>query len=173
MGRGGSRIALTGGWPGVLSEESFMQFCGCTPWDENVCGAEAGNHKGCPYNGFVGVYFRSNRSCRLPPAPISMKMGTVRRTGNHKGCPYDGFAGAYFRSNDREMGLNCSWKSVLPTPVSPSRERGFSRLDLSERDTNRGGGVSGRGGRRPGGRPSSSRRSRSFPRPCPRRRPAT
>ena len=37
-----------------------MQPCGCTPWDENVCGAEAGNHKGCPYNGFVGVYFQSN-----------------------------------------------------------------------------------------------------------------
>ena len=29
--------------------------------DENVCGAKAGNHKGCPYNGFVGVYFHTNR----------------------------------------------------------------------------------------------------------------
>ena len=29
----------------LFSEESFMQPCGCTPWDENVCGAEAGNHK--------------------------------------------------------------------------------------------------------------------------------
>ena len=74
-GRGDSRIAPTGGWPGVFSEESFMQPCGCTPWDENVCGAEAGNHKGCPYNGFVGVYFRTNRSCRLSPTPPIMKMG--------------------------------------------------------------------------------------------------
>ena len=71
---GDSRIAPTGGWPGVFSEESFMQFCGCTPWDENVCGAEAGNHKGCPYNGFAGAYFRSNRSCRLSPTPPIMKM---------------------------------------------------------------------------------------------------
>ena len=29
---------------------------------ENGCVSEAGNHKGCPYNGFVGVYFRSNGS---------------------------------------------------------------------------------------------------------------
>ena len=44
----------------LFSEESFMQPCGCTPWDENVCGAEAGNHKGCPYNGPAGAYFRTN-----------------------------------------------------------------------------------------------------------------
>ena len=51
-----------------------MQPCGCTPWDENVCGAEAGNHKGCPYNGPAGAYFHSNRSCRLSPTPPIMKM---------------------------------------------------------------------------------------------------
>ena len=27
--------------------------------NENVCGAEAGDHKGRPYNGFVGAYFRT------------------------------------------------------------------------------------------------------------------
>ena len=81
-GKGDSRIAPTGGWPGVFSEESFMQPCGCTPWDENVCGAEAGNHKGCPYNGFAGSYFRSNRSCRLSPTPPIMKMaaGAIRES---------------------------------------------------------------------------------------------
>ena len=69
-----------------------------------------GNHKGCPYDGLAGAYFHTNRSCRLPPAPISMKMGTVRRTGNHKGCPYDGFAGAYFHTN-----RSCR---LSPAPIS-------------------------------------------------------
>ena len=55
-----SRIDPTGGWSGLFSEESFMQPCSLHTSDENVCGAEAGNHKGCPYNGFVGVYFRTN-----------------------------------------------------------------------------------------------------------------
>ena len=53
----GMTVGVVGG---LFSEESFMQPCNCTPWDEHVCGAEAGNHKGCPYNGFVGVYFRTN-----------------------------------------------------------------------------------------------------------------
>ena len=31
--------------------------------DENGGGTEAGNHKGCPYNGFVEAYFRTNEVC--------------------------------------------------------------------------------------------------------------
>ena len=36
-----------------------------------------GNHKGCPYDGFAGAYFRSNRSCRQSPTPISYENGGI------------------------------------------------------------------------------------------------
>ena len=41
-----------------------------------------GNHKGCPYDGLAGVYFRNNPSCRLPPTPPIMKMavGAIRES---------------------------------------------------------------------------------------------
>ena len=35
-----------------------MRVATLTTWNEKGCGAEAGNHKGCPYNGFVGGYFQ-------------------------------------------------------------------------------------------------------------------
>ena len=78
-----------------------MRVATLTTWNENVRGAETGDHKGRPYNRFVGVYFRSNRTCRFSPTPPIMKMGAERRTGNHKGCPYDRLAGGYFQRNDR------------------------------------------------------------------------
>ena len=64
------RSELQGG-----SSEYLMRGGTLTTWNEKGCGPEAGNHKGCPYNGFVGVYFRSNRSCRFSPTPPIMKMG--------------------------------------------------------------------------------------------------
>ena len=74
-----------------------------------------GNHKGCPYDGFVGAYFHRNdrvwlRCVRndhgLMKATYGDENGLVPGTGNHKGCPYDGFVGAYFHSNDR-VWLRC------------------------------------------------------------------
>ena len=87
----------------------------------------------------ANVFFLSNRSCRLSPTPPIMKMGAERRTGNHKGCPYDRFAGAYFQRNDRERRPDCGYNSVLPTPVKPSRERGFPPgADLFDESLTRG-----------------------------------
>ena len=43
-----------------LRSEYVMWVATLTTWNENGCGREAGNHKGCPYDGFVGVYFRRN-----------------------------------------------------------------------------------------------------------------
>ena len=54
--------------------------------------------------------------------------GSALGTGNHKGCPYSRFAGACFHSNDREAGLDHSYNSVLPTPVSPRRGRDWGGL---------------------------------------------
>ena len=47
-----------------LAGSHFQRNHSCSPaaahrGDENVCGAEVGNHKGCPYDGFVGAYFRT------------------------------------------------------------------------------------------------------------------
>ena len=86
-----------------ISHEGFT----LTTCNENMRGVETGDHKGRPYNRFVGVYFRSNRSCRLSPTPPIMKMAV----------------GGYFQRNDREPGSDHSCNSVLPTPVSPRRRR--------------------------------------------------
>ena len=37
-----------------------MRVATLTTWNENMRGAETGDHKGRPYNRFVGVYFLSN-----------------------------------------------------------------------------------------------------------------
>ena len=76
-----------------------MRVATLTTCNENGCGLEVGTHKGCPYNGFVGAYFRTNRSCRFSLTSPIMKMGAGPEVGNHKGCPYNGFVGAYFRTN--------------------------------------------------------------------------
>ena len=57
-----------------LRRNLSCSLAACTTSNENVCGAEAGNHKGCPYSGFAGTYFHSSRSCRLSPTPPIMKM---------------------------------------------------------------------------------------------------
>ena len=49
----------------------------CTTSNENVRAAEEGNHKGCPYSGFVGAYFQRSISCGLPPSPHGMKRALV------------------------------------------------------------------------------------------------
>ena len=58
-------------------------------------------HKGRPYNRFVGVYFRSNRSCRLSPTPPIMKMGL----GDSRITP----TGGYFQRNDRGSRLRSEY----------------------------------------------------------------
>ena len=95
-----------------------------TTWNENGCGREAGNHKGCPYNGFVGVYFRSNRTCRLSPTPPIMKMGAEQRTGNHKGCPYEWFAGRLFSEE--------SFMSVVTDTTNHENGRAIRESPLRE-----------------------------------------
>ena len=60
---------------GYFRRNHSCSLAACTTSNEKVCGAEAGNHKGCPYDGFAGAYFRTNRSCRLSPTPPIMKMG--------------------------------------------------------------------------------------------------
>ena len=89
-----------------------------TTWNENGYGAEEGQPQGLPLRWIVGAYFRSNRSCRLSPTPPIMKMA-----GRFANRPYGRLAVGYFQRNDkgwarndRKMGLDRSWKSVLPTP---------------------------------------------------------
>ncbi len=43
----------------------------------------------------------------------------------HKGCPYDGWPGVIFVGMTGRRGLDRSCDSVLPTSVSPRREREF------------------------------------------------
>ena len=43
-----------------MRSEYFMRVATLTTCNENVREAETGNHKGCPYDGIVGAYFRSN-----------------------------------------------------------------------------------------------------------------
>ena len=61
--------------------------------DENGLAPGTGNHKGCPYDGFVGAYFHRNRPCRLPPAPPNMKMGLepAHRVPRLDSCPVSGY----------------------------------------------------------------------------------
>ena len=61
--------------------------------DENGLVPGTGNHKGCPYDGFVGAYFHRNRPCRLPPAPPNMKMGLepAHRVPRLDSCPVSGY----------------------------------------------------------------------------------
>ena len=56
---GHSRFLAALGMTGACSEY-FMRFATLTTWNENVHGAETGNHKGCPYDRYVGVYFCGN-----------------------------------------------------------------------------------------------------------------
>ena len=109
-----------------LRRNLSCSLAACTTSNENVCGEEAGNHKGCPYSGFAGTYFHTNRSCRLSPAPISTKMGADRRRGNHKGCPYDRFARAYFHTIDRESGGIIATASFC-LPCQPVKGEGINR----------------------------------------------
>ena len=60
-----------------------MRVATLTAWNENMRSAEAGDHKGRPYDGFAGAYFRSNRSCRFSPTPPIMKMGVLSSESHH------------------------------------------------------------------------------------------
>ena len=52
-----------------------------------------------PYGTGNGLSSEGSLMSVVALAPISMEMGTKRRTGNHKGCPYNGIVGAYFQGN--------------------------------------------------------------------------
>ena len=45
---------------GYFQRNRSCRHGACTISNENVRGAEAGNHKGCPYNGSVRAYFQGN-----------------------------------------------------------------------------------------------------------------
>ena len=81
------RLPLDAGTP----RNHSCSLAACTTSNENVCGAEAGNHKGCPYSGFAGTYFHTNRSCRFSPTSPIMKMGR----GGSRTAP----TGGYFQRN--------------------------------------------------------------------------
>ena len=73
----------------------------------NVGRAEAGNHKGCPYDGLAGGYFDANPLCRVPPTPPTMEMaGAIRESplrevgrGMDSG-PVSGYGVTFLRGND-------------------------------------------------------------------------
>ena len=94
----GMKMRTGGGQPQGLVSQSILRVLfhtNLTPRHRRWIPASAG----MTVSVYCGSYFHSNRSCKLSLTPISMKIGTVRRTGNHKGCPYDRFAGTYFHTN--------------------------------------------------------------------------
>ena len=94
-----------------------MRVATLTTCNENMCGVETGDHKGRPYNRFVGVYFRSNRTCRLSPTPPIMKMGL----GDSRIAPTRGLPGVIFRGM---TGRRDRIVATSPFCLPPSASRG-------------------------------------------------
>ena len=73
-----------------------MRVATLTTRNENGCGPEAGNHKGCPYEGLAGSLFSYQSSMSVVTDTTDHENGCGVEAGNHKGCPYEGLAGALF-----------------------------------------------------------------------------
>ena len=58
---------------------------------ENGLSLGKGNHEGCPYGRFAGVYFRGNRH-GLREVTYVIESGLAPGTGKRKGWPYGRFA---------------------------------------------------------------------------------
>ena len=95
-----------------LRRNLSCSLAACTTSNENVCGAEAGNHKGCPYSGFAGTYFHT-KFMSVSPTPPIMKIG-LASSSSHGRCR--GLDSGLRRNDGVGVALARNSCRLLPTP---------------------------------------------------------